>query len=492
MVAPTSTERAAEQRPSAHETLNPVELLEGMGILGERRLRELERGSIKFWWVNLATTNVPIGPVLKGIANLKDLNPPRTAHLGGGVWERIAQGGGGSVAFNNVVFQEGAGYPLIFDLNQTPSWDRKGGDTLYFPGTVINDAGEAVELPLFTVSGEPVDRREPRFAFLLLAQNPVGEVKPLTQIHRESMEELGINVRTVSDFIVEHHETVTEYLTALLQQTDPDERYLFLRQIVNRTITGGGKEMRGGGQPIPLRWNPWRKRYVIGNIEYPTEEQVVEQILRTYKIASNPSEYLREEEIPDALPILSKEALIVLIALLRADQNLTQPPMQPFYPHFHWGGFQMAGAPPKIDGYFRGSVNNIRSILSTMRAARLDIPPLFYVLLPAAPFNLWPSGEDWVTQEAMAQLIARVHEKTDGLARNPNKLIAGVEEVVNEWVSTTEKTLPYYFISRFSPYDTTMTGALPPSPGMVMPEGFDSLTFQQASLIVGCLTELLL
>jgi hypothetical protein len=108
--------------------------------------------------------------------------------------------------------------------------------------------------------------------------------------------------------------------------------------------------------------------------------------------------------------------------------------------------------------------------------------------LPAAPFILWPSEGDIDGQKAMAALIETVHERTGAFKGKPDNIIKGVNQAIGEWRENFD--LPPYMIDRFSSYKTPISAALPPSPTMVEPEGFDRLTWRQASTLVGFLLEI--
>lgn len=487
MVAPLPAETKANQGIwIVHE--DPAELLGHLGVLSEDPQKaRLELNGKKprpsFEWVNFATTDIPIGKVSNTIISSGLVNPPRTAHIGGS-WENIVRGGGASVALNQVVRQEGVGYPLIYDLNQTPTSDMKAGDTLYFPGVVFKD-DSPIKLQLYTVDGEQVDQNRPRFSPLMLSKNPDNRViVPLTQIHRQEMSRLGIDdALFISDLVVQKREAVTQIFRTLLNQIAKEDDDFFRRQFLKLIIDRG---VRKDGLVNDQRtlWN--RDGLTLGSQHYKDQEEFIAAILKPIEVASDPNIHLNSS-LPDVMPLLSKEMLIVLMAVMNTDFYQGHSSLKPINPHLHWGAFQMAGAPPKYDGYFSGSVSGIRTIMTILRAGNPDIPTVYYCLLPAAPFDLWASIDDPQGQSAIESLLKLVQDYTDKYKGKPNKIAKGVEQAVVEWLNPDE--LPDYLISRFSGFDTPLTPILPPSPQMVKPQGFDTLTFRQVSMLIGELKE---
>lgn len=467
--------------PSSH---SPAELLTEMGVLNLRKAHMEIRAATSqpFSWVNMATVDKPIGPVLNAIQSSEVVNPPRSGHMGG-TWTRIAQGGGGSVCLNQVIRQEGLGYPLILDTNQTPSADQQRGDTLYYPGTIFGENGN-IELPLYTIDGIPVDRSEPRWTPLVMTED-CGELVPLTTLHRKDMTASGItDARFLSDVMIERESDVRTIFDQLLSRAEMEDNHAIQAQllglIANRAITRDGLV-------VNRKLLYGRDGYRINGLSL-TKQELIDNLLLPFIIASDPT-LIKSIKITE-MPYISKEMLIVLMAVLNTDFYNGKESMTPLNPHIHWGAFQMAGAPPMHDGYFSGSVPGVKTLMQVIRADLSEsVPPVYYVLLPAAPFTLWPSADDPQGQEIMSQLIAQVHQETDHLKNKPDPTRDGVKRSVSRWIEDATTQLPDYMISRFSSYDSPKTKALPPSPKMVKPVGFDDLTFRQASMLVGTLMD---
>jgi len=468
----------------SNTTISGIELIRNLGLESPKTPDSLlERKIGSFEWANMATKDTKVGDVLRLIKYSKLLNPPRSGHLGG-TWERIVKGGGGPLVLNQAIRQEGLGYPLIFDLNQTPTGNLELGDNLYFPGTVFNNGTDPTHLQLFTINNEPVGRETPSFTPLMLAKDLNGNIKPLSLIHRQRMEDIGLSDAVcLSDIVVQRQDEVEGIFRTLFKQIekeDPFDRNPFLKLIVDRVVSPDGVV-----RDSPLVW--MRDGYHIGKVVYKDTEALVDAIMRAFLIAAEPNIHLHPD-LPE-IPLISKEMIAVLMAVLDTDFYSGNSSLRPINPHFHWGAFKMAGAPPKCPGYFDKSVGNIREIMSILRAGNPDIPPVYYVLLPGAIFTLWPSADDNSGQEAMAQLIEMVHRRTDDKQGKPDKIISGVMTAVDEWFNSVGESLPYYLVDRFSKLSTPVGAKLPPSSQLVMPFGFDTLTFRQASVTVGALIE---
>lgn len=489
-------EQRANGFPRGKAPLSPaIELLRDTGIIkpGQERMvqSQLERQTPHFEWANLATYDTPIGTALNVIQNTDFLSPPRTAHLGG-AWTTIAQGGGAELSLNRTIPQEGLGHPLIFDVNQTPDAGNREGDTLYWPGRKFQTDGSSVDLPLYTWNGsafEKRDREHPFFVPYTVTRNGDG-FTPLTRLHKEEMREHGeLGFRFLSETIMANEAYVRDLCAKMLKQVENGDDLAFANKIAagiaNRTVTPDGKVYDralqaafGGG-------------FRVGENVYSADE-VANLLLVPFAVAANPDLLDQPDRIPAHAPLFSKEMIITLMAVLNTHTEPRQDSFKPVNPHFHWGAFQMAGAPPQHKGYFSDSTAELRRLFGMARAVDPDLPPTYYVLLPAAPFTLWPHEGHPNDIEATNELIGNIRAKTENFARKNQQMADGVEAVTREWLTKYGAHLSPYFLSRFSKKpDSSLSSALPISPKAVKPEGFDGLTFRQASMTIGALKSLL-
>lgn len=462
---------------------NPEQLLIDLGLTDQTRWpmerKELERKP--FSWVNMATQDIPMGPALEAIRRSDLVNPPRTGHMGG-LWRRIVRGGGGPLVLNQIIRQEKFGYPLIFDQNQIPTIDDNQGDTLYYPGTVFRD-DEEFTLALYTIDGNPVDRRQPLYAPLMMVDIEDQHVS-LPAFHQEEIKKLMPEAVFLSQRITEQEDWVRELLNQMLNQAEKEDDFAtksqLLRLVADRVILPDGRVLNC---PLSHRGGA----YYLNGQNYSREE-IINRLMIPFLYTADPDKY--RLYLPDQMLRISKEMLIILMAVLNTDFYSGKQSLFPVNPHLHWGAFQMAGAPPKKDGYFSGSVNGLRILMSVIRAEMESlIPPVYYILMPASIFTLWPSAADQVGQEMMAELIEMVHKESDSYKGKPNKILEAIEKVVTDWYDMRKEGLPDYLRARFSSYDDSRTKAMPPSDQFIKPEGFDDLTFRQASIMVGSLLE---
>jgi len=473
-------------RPAPSETgvrPTPGDLLSQMGIVDPKKERMLVRelSGKQLEWTNLAVTDVAMGPVFAGLRESGLVDPPRTGHMGG-VWSRIAEGAGGSLMLNQVIRQEGIGHPLIFDQNEIPV------DTLYYPGSIFN-GHRREELPLYTwQDGQfaPAARDQSVFTPFVMTEKD-GSLVPLTAVHKKDMETRGGGgFQYISDLVVSRSADTRELFAHLLDRAqmedDLTEKNRLLAKIADRALSRSGHV---ADRPLTSSYGQLR----VGDTSYTTDE-VINMLMLPFHVGAEPELLKRIGELPKEMPRISKEMLAVLIAVLNADFVPGAEPLTPVNPHFHWGALQMAGAPPFVNGYFAGSASDIRSLMAVARVdAKEKIPPCYYILMPAAVCTLWPSRGEPQDIEAMNALVASLHRETDGARGKPNVIADKTRQAVSDWNETYGASISPSLRSRFSRYDSSASTATPASPIMVKPEGFDDLTFRQASMAVGALTQ---
>ncbi len=468
---------------------SPHELLVRMGIVPERKIHDKvsELSRRNFEWVNLASGDVPIGPVLEAIKTSDTLNPPRTGHMGG-VWQTIVQGGGAELMLNEAVRQQEVGYPLIFDFNEIPSADGRSGDTLYHPASIKTKSGW-VDLDLYDAQGNPLDRSYPIYAPYAFTKVK-GSLVPISAIHKTEMKGMGSDIAFISEVFVKNAPRVRTLLNGLLSTAsygddDPREQESqakILKLIVDRSVNKDGRV-----RDTQLKRS--RGKFTLAGTEY-SQEQLVDMIMLSLEIADNPNIFRdRYFEIPEHMPRISKELLAATMAVLDVDFTDGTQSLTPINPHFHWGAFQMAGAPPLQEGYFSSSAGGIAHLITMMRLTDKTIPPVYYVLMPASIFTLLPSSCYPKDVTAVAELFQLIHERSDSYKGKPSNQMKAIQDVVQDWYSRNQTILSDSFKSRFSPYDSTRTNYIPYSPELTTPEGFDTLTFRQATIAVGYLKQ---
>jgi hypothetical protein len=477
------------------------QLLVDLGVAKQgkeiNKLREYERGQKPFNWVNYAATDIPMGKVWETVRTMGQALPVRTSHLGG-TWDTISQGGGGEVAFNNNVIRDGVAKPLIFDLNQTPTADRRSGDPLYNPGSVVHN-GRMVDLPLYTWNGhEFVQRGRNEALYTPLTLTRInGQLVPLTSLHRGRIkDEVGQNTQFLSTELAANTPLVRSVLTGLLTRSQRaatefhefNEATKILGLVSDRTVSLDGIVHRGN---VTITRDG---KFKIGDKTFSNAADVAELLMIGTNLAAHPQGLNRLQELPHHLPIYSKEMLLALMAITQSDyrQKHSVPPNQPHL-HYHMGGLQMAGAPPKISGYFDGSASGVNNLLHFMRVDNADIvPQTLYLLFPAAPHLLLPNRREGADQAAMAQLIAHVNRKTnnDAVRGKPNLVVQQAENAVREWYAQGgADRVSAAWRSRFSQHDNPATAPLPISPEVIVPDDFNKLTFRAASATVAELTK---
>ena len=138
----------------------------------------------------------------------------------------------------------------------------------------------------------------------------------------------------------------------------------------------------------------------------------------------------------------------------------------------------MAGYPPMRPGYFsRSSVRRSAAQMCDALIRQLDeVDPLYFVVMPAAIFMLWPTTAHPGDAELVSELLVDV---AGG---------APVEERVRRWLSAHHARLSSYFLERFHPRRSVEhVGELPASSDPVEPAGFGDLTVRLACEVVGAL-----
>jgi hypothetical protein len=473
--------------PCALEILQKFGLFERFqerARLDERKIEEYRQRSSAFDWVNMATIPLTIARLLEVLRQTSCLVPPRTGHLGN--WSDIITGHIGPRNDNTVICSEQKlGYPLLLDFNQTEDLTLQKGDLTYLPGSIV-ERGKREELPLFTWNGTQfVERTREDPLFVPFVLTPVeGQLLPLTQIQRRRYSKHeNIPFRFFSSIVCQKQQLIKEILTVLIAEAHTQQE---LVQIVDRAVTLDGHMLRsaihveGTGYRVAQSW-------------YKDACSLVDAILLPYQAAANPESFFHAiSALPEALPLLASSFGLLLFAILHthypgcAIERSTMT--RPCNPHVHWGALDMAGYPPKKRGYYPKKVPYARSVHKKLVTHFPEIDPIFFILLPSSIFLLWPSDAYPEDLALIEQLIHAVHQTTDSLLGAHEALAHEIDRQVRLWLP--QAHLSAHFLLRFTGKPKILVlDAMPVQSKALEPEGFASLTLQQASLLVGSLYE---
>jgi hypothetical protein len=449
---------------------------------------ETRKSPLVFSWVNMANRSLTIANLFKVIRTSPNLMPPRTGHIGN--WSDIINGYIGQRNDNTIICKEQKlGYPLLFDLTQTEDEQLKKGDVTYLPGSIVQQ-GKHEKLQLFTWEGTQFverTREHPLFVPFVLASRE-DKLAPLIQIHKEGYCKFDdVHFQIFSSIIYQKRNFIKEILSVLVEEIrlgmNPRNE---LARIVDRIVMLDGQVLRG-------TINIEGRGFIVGRTQYKNTNSFVDAILLPYIAASKPEEFFPFiNNAPKEIPLLSNHFIVLLTAILHTDYPeqdeysvITQPPCNV---HIQWGGIAMAGYPPKNSGYFSSrEVRYLRNIHKQIIRHFNEIDPIFFILLPSSIFLLWPSTTHMHDVELVEQLIDLVHQNTDNHLEL-ELVYSEIERLVKLWTSQAQQKLSTFFISRFSGKPPVLAiDKLPRKSGSIEPKGFSTLTFQQASMIVGAL-----
>lgn len=477
----------------------PVQLMDELDLLDRLNNRKEGKPSIiesfanrtkGFDWVHLGSTDIKIGKLLSVIETTPHLSPPRTGHMGN--WEQIVRGRSGIMDFNNSICAQGYGYPLLYCFNQTES-DGRNGDWTYLPGSIVSNHNR-MELPLYTWNGVEFEKRTRERSFFtpFVQVEWEGKRAPLMHVHIHQMNKFqGMDFRLETAVLYERASLLKEILHELLDYTRRQEnpRSLF-QDILSHQVALDGEMCR---VDILLEGSGYR----MGKIYYANLEEMVEAAMLPLQAIHEPDIFFKQiSTAPTHMPIISNVLMRILSAIFNThypDVTIDRSLMtQPFNPHFHWGGRDMAGYPPKKNGYVsaKSKLRNYKRISNVIIDKFPEVDPIFFVLIPAAVFSLCPTDVHENDSKLLAALITRVKNETDHLIGRREVMMEEIERVTLQWLSEERVHLSRYFLSRFRPRAGILTdGESHESSRPIEPEGFRDLTFQQACMIVGTLME---
>jgi hypothetical protein len=456
----------------------PTQVIEALGLGSAVEIEQLAGRQQAYDCVHMGQQDLPIGSLIDLLAREPALKPPRTGHLGN--WEDIALGRAGAMDFNQAICARGLGYPLVTCFTQTESDQPGRGDWVYLPGSLV-ERGKREVLPLFTWDGTRFTRRgreRPLFCPFVLTERD-GARQPLVAVHWRRMQAISRFPFTLeAEVIVEHAAEVRPMLSVLLEEAahHDNPRRAFQDLISHAAATDGTVtrcEMRREGTG-----------YWLNDYYYPSTAELVEHALVAFQAVSDPWSFSEcVADLPPLLPVLSHLVVGAFSAIWTTHlPGLAghQPALtRPFNPHLHWGARDMAGYPPRHNGYFveRSTTRSLRRICRSLVSHFQSVDPVCIVLLPASAFMLCPSTAYPGDAELLEQLFGRV--------LGP---VGSIEDTTRAWLGHARQRLSPYWLNRFKPRRGVLhVGELPAGGEACEPRGFRQLSFRQACAIVGAL-----
>lgn len=459
-------------------------------ILDARSMELFARRELEFDWTHMGNSEIRVGQVIDALHETPHMLPPRTGHIGN--WTNIVNGRAGPRDYNHMICgSDRLGYPLLFDFNQTEADVARSGDWSYIPGSVVHRT-ERKALELFTWDGASFCRRDRRESFFTpFTLTPVeGQLVPLAKLHRDIFKKIGkFQFRLQSDLLARRETLVRDILYVSLEDARSQERPdQILRRILDRSVTADGRVTR---TTLELSGQGFR----MGGARYANTREIVDHVMLPILLAARPESIADGiKELPWQMPVISASLFVLILAVLNThypDVDKPTPELtRPCNPHLHWGGIPMAGYPPQDRGYFAENTRHLRKLFRPVIRELSKIDPVFYVLLPAGVFNLCPHDSFPDDIGYLATLMSRVRADTDHLAGKPTEIKRRIEQIADDWLPTAEPALSGYFISRFTAAPGTVISLPAPVEGkLIMPPGFTALTLQQASMIMGVLSQ---
>jgi hypothetical protein len=436
-------------------------------------------GQQEFAWQHLGRSAGLVGDVL-GTLSALPMTAPRTGHLAD--WSDIYAGRSSVLDYNLIICgKDRLGSPLLYDFNQTENLGLSSGDTLFLPGSLVT-GGVRRGLPLRCWEAgrmRPHDRSTSLFVPYVETDND-GETLPLASLLRRFAAGPSGEAGFHSDFLLRERERASELLTVLVKAAGADERAL--TQIFDRVVHRDGRVERA-----PLRRSG--HRYLLDGCTYPSAEDMVEASFLPARVAQAESRLGDVlAEVPETVPLLSVDLVVLLYAVLGSHRGPGQPALcGSFDAHFQWGALAMAGYPPHRAGYFSRRVKKCRALYETAVRELSWTAPLLLVMVPAAPFLLWPSSREPRDTELIGDLVSRALKVT---ARQPGPAdgAARTDETAMRWWADKGSQLSPAFrqqlnwTSRLSPSGDQLPPGEPRKPA-----NFDHLTMSQACRVVGTL-----
>ncbi len=476
---------------SAPVHLTPQQIVTSLGLASAVDTEAMASRACAFSAVHMGMRDVEIGTLLDLIRADPALSPPRTGHIGN--WENIALGRSGAQDFNKAICAPGYGHPLLYCFTQTEAGEPKAGDWGYMPGSLV-ERDQRMPLRLHTWNGTafaPEPHERPLFTPFAQAEFD-GGLRPLIELHQERLSRLApLRFRLEQAVIARHEDRVRPMLAVLIEDAGGRANHgRALQDLISHAVTPDGALTRA---QLAKDGNGYR----LGECYYPSAEALAAQAMVPFQAVAAPRDFFAAAgSLPPLLPVVSNLLTAVLSAVLQTHYpDLPAAGLNaPFTAHLHWGGRDMAGYPPYHRGYLfeDAKLRAIRRICTTLAAHFREVPPVCFVLLPAAVFMLCPADAHEQDAHLLAALFRRVRDAgTPRDAAGTGTMRQAIEAVARDWHDAHAAALSPYFLSRFgSRRGALMMACAPESSEPVEPAGFRDLTLRQASMITGALLEI--
>lgn len=482
------------------EADSPEPLLQSLGLFDQvantppldwRKMLRFEERQLAFDWAHMGNSEITLAQLVATLQGEAFLSPPRTGHLGN--WSNIVHGRACTHDYNNLTCgRHGIGHALIFDINQTES-DRPGvGDWSYLPGSLV-ERGERRPLDLATWDGQSFRRRNrsvPRFTPFTLASLDGGLV-PLVSLHRDACRQLpGFEFRFLSPALLRQEGLFRRVLEVLLIHARSREKpEALLRRLFDRRVWLDGRVER-----VSLELSGRGLR--MADRSYAGIDDFIDQALLPLQVAASPDDLpARVKELPACMPMMAPTLLTLLEAVLNTHYpDVGAPPPGPpraCNPHLHWGGPKMGGHQPQLRGYFAEHARHLRKMFRPVIEDLPEVEPVFFVLLPAAIFNLCPHEALARDVVLMDRLMTAVSRKAGPLLGRPAEMCLSIEQTVGDWQTGARNELSPYIVNRFAPRPGFVCSLPHPIEGeLALLPSFLRLTVQQASMTMGAIKRL--
>jgi Family of unknown function (DUF6025) len=492
----TASANISLSSPSAAPSMS---IIEGLGLtlrsvegvpLPQRRIDELASRQLPFDWIHMGTSLCTVATLERVILEQPTIIPPRSGHIGN--WTDIADGRAGAIDYNKVICEQTAlGVPLIYEFTMTEDEALKLGDTIYLPGSYVR-GGRREILPLYSWGGSDFivrDRAIPRLVPFVLTPDQ-GQLISLVEFHRRRCSNLSsYDFQSQAGLIRKNETLLREVLRSLIvnanRQADPGKA---LGLVFDRVASCDGSVRRAS-------WSVHATSYHCDADAFGDANTLLDCALLPFVAASEPDQVADDiSHFARAMPLCSSPLISLLLAIFNShvsDPKLAGPHHSaPFNIHPHWGAIGMAGYPPRRSGHFADHVRYGRKLYQTIIRDFQAFSPVYFVLLPAAIYLLWPQEHFARDVELVANLINDVRRKTDTLLEKTNILYAEISLVVQQWLQEVRGSLSAYFVNRFASQRSVFNDIHLPPPGQCLrPAGFNDLTLRQASMMVGALFE---